>query len=253
MRTDTSDRADRSTSARPDPTERARPGPLGPVLRREAGRWWWAPVLAGVAWFIIAWAVLRADVTSLATVGVLVGGMFLIAAVNEAALGGFLAGGWRFAHYLLAGVFVAGAAWAFVRPVDTFFALASALGLILFLQGAMYIVLGIGLRDQSPYWALQVISGVLITALAIWVSVSDQVWNLEARSAFILLWVGFMAVCRGVSDMVIGFTMLGASKHGSRESTETAADGTAPPYIPDQERRSPAGIAQPDAPSTSRA
>lgn len=253
MRTDIPDRADWSSSARPDPTDRPRPGALGPVLRREAGRWWWAPVLAGVAWFIIAWAVLRADVTSLATVGVLVGGMFLIAAVNEAALGGLLTGGWRVAHYLLAGVFVAGSLWAFVRPVDTFFALASALGLILFLQGAMYIALGIGLRDQSPYWGLQVLSGVLITALAIWVSVSDQVWNLGARSAFILLWVGFMAVCRGVSDMVVGFTMLGASKRGVRETSETAADGTAPPHIPAQERRSPAGVTQPDAPSASRA
>ena len=207
--------------------------------------------MAGVAWFIVAWAVLRADVTSLATVGLLVGGMFLVAAANEAAVGNVVTGGWRFAHYVLAGVFVAGAVWAFVRPVDTFFALASVLGLLLFLQGAMYIVLGIALRDTSPYWGLQVFSGVLLTALAIWVSVSDQVWDLLARSAFILLWVALMAVFRGVSDIVVGFTMLGVSKRGSEEHTGRRAGGTAP-SIPDQQRRTPAAATQPDAPSASR-
>jgi uncharacterized membrane protein HdeD (DUF308 family) len=250
MRTDIPDRRGSTTLDSRDRTDRPPLGRLEPVLRREAGRWWWLPLLAGGAWFVIAWAVLRADVTSLVTVGVLVGGMFLVAAVNEAALGGLLTGGWRVAHYALAFVFVAGAAWAFVRPVNTFFALASVLGLLLFLQGAMYTVLGIALRDLSPYWALQVLTGLLITALAIWVSVSDQVWDLRARSAFILLWVGLMAVFRGVSDMVLAFTMLGFARRDDRGAMEQPADGTAP-QIPGQERRSPAGT-RPEASSGSR-
>jgi uncharacterized membrane protein HdeD (DUF308 family) len=80
------------------------------VLRREAGRWWWAPLVAGVIWFVIAWLVLRMNVTSLATVGVLVGIALVITAVNEAALAALMAGGWKAAHLVLAVVFVLGAA-----------------------------------------------------------------------------------------------------------------------------------------------
>jgi hypothetical protein len=31
----------------------------GPILRREAARWWWAPLVGAVLWFVIAWLVLR--------------------------------------------------------------------------------------------------------------------------------------------------------------------------------------------------
>src|SRR5574341_945379 len=58
------------------------------LLQREAARWWWAPLVAGIIWLLIAWVVLRANVTSLATVGVLVGVVFFVAAVTEGALAG---------------------------------------------------------------------------------------------------------------------------------------------------------------------
>jgi uncharacterized membrane protein HdeD (DUF308 family) len=114
------------------------------------------------------------------------------------------------AHYLLGGIYIAGAVWAFARPIDTFFALASVLGLILLLQGWLYIVRGIAARDLSPYWSLELLSGVLLSLLGLWVSVSDRVFDLAGRTAFILLWVGFMALFRGVSDIVLAFTMLSA-------------------------------------------
>src|SRR5689334_1349334 len=94
-------------------------GPVSRVLRREAGRWWWLPLVAGVVWFVIAGLVLRADATSLAIVGVLVGITFLIAAVNETVLAQLMTGGWKVAQYVLAFVFLVGALWSFIRPVDT--------------------------------------------------------------------------------------------------------------------------------------
>jgi uncharacterized membrane protein HdeD (DUF308 family) len=199
--------------------------PLGRLLRREAGRWWWVPLVAGVSWLIIAWVVLRADVTSLAAVGVLVGMAFLLAAANEAAIAGFASRGWRVAHYLSAAVLVLGAAWAFVRPIDTFFALASVLGLILLLQGALYTVRGIALRDVSPYWSLELLSGVLLTLLGIWVSVSDRVFDLAGRTAFILLWVGLMALFRGFSDIVLAFSMLWVARRGDGSAPDRRSGG----------------------------
>jgi len=183
-------------------------GPLlGRVLQREAARWWWAPLVAAAAWFVIAWLVLRMNATSLTTVGLLLGAAFLLAAINEGALGMMMRGGWAILHYALAGIFVLGALWAFVRPVNSFFALASVLGLLLFLQGIFTLTRGLALREESSYWWLDVVGGGLLTALAIWVSTSDRAWGLADRAVFILVWVGFMAIFRGVSDVALAFSL----------------------------------------------
>jgi len=182
-------------------------GRMSRQLKRGADRWWWAPLVIGVLWFVIAWLVLRANYTSLATVGVLVGVVFLVSAVGESALAWLTPGGWAAVHVILAVVFVLGALWSFVRPINTFFALVSVLGLLLFLQGAFYIARAVAMRDVSPYWGLTLGSGILIAVLGIWVSASDRVWTLSNRAAFILLWVGFMAIFRGVSDIVLAFEL----------------------------------------------
>ena len=218
-----------------DWTDTPEPGGFGlRVLRREAGRWWWVPLLAAVIWFVIAWLVLRADVTSLATVGVLVGIALLIAAVNEATLAWFVPGGWKVVQYVLTVVFLLGAVWAFVRPIDTFFALASVLGLILLLQGAYCIAQGVALRMVSPFWWLQLVSGVLLALLGFWVSVSDRIFNLQGRTVFILLWVGFMALFRAFSGIALAFSMLWFAKRGSGEP-DSPAEGT-PRRIPVTEK-----------------
>ena len=209
-----------------------RPGGLGRLLQRQAARWWWVPLVAGVVWFILAWLVLRADYTSLATVGMLVGVAFLIAGINEGALAGVMRGGWGVLHGALAVILVLGAVWAFVRPVNTFFALASVLGLLLFLEGVLTLTRGIALRDESPYWWLDLVAGGLLTLLAIWVSTSDRVWDLAGRATFILLWVGFLAIFRGFSDIVMAFTLRRFAR-GDGE-LEVGAGGAAP--LPEQER-----------------
>src|SRR6478672_4138180 len=88
------------------------------VLQREVAHWWWLPLAGALVWFLIAWLVLRANYSSLATVGVLVGVAFVIAALNEAALAALMRGGWAALHIVLAVGFVLGAVWAFVRPVN---------------------------------------------------------------------------------------------------------------------------------------
>ncbi|MGZ4602008.1 MAG: hypothetical protein ACXV0U_00240 [Kineosporiaceae bacterium] len=112
------------------------PDQVGSVLRREAGRWWWLPLVTGIAWLVVGWAVLRANVTSLKTVGVLVGLVFLGLALTEILLAWVFRSGWRVMHGRLAALFLLGAVWSFVRPVNTFFALASVLGLLVLVQGS---------------------------------------------------------------------------------------------------------------------
>jgi uncharacterized membrane protein HdeD (DUF308 family) len=177
------------------------------MMAARAARYWWVVLLGGIAWLVIAWIVLRMDLRSLVAVGVVIGVLFLVSAVNEAALAGVMNGGWRFLHYGMAAVFLLGAIWAFVRPVDTFFALASVLGLILILQGVFEIVRALGSRAENRYWWMGLVTGVLLLLLAFWVSSSDRDFALGRRAVLILLWVGFMALFRGISEILLAFGM----------------------------------------------
>ena len=184
----------------------------GRMLVRETTRYWWVVLLAGIAWLVVAWLVLRANVTSLTTVGVLLGVVFVAAGISDIGLASVLGGGWKVLYYIMAVIFLLAGLWAFIRPIDTFFALVSVLGLVLLFYGAFEIVRGIASRDENPYWWLGLVTGVLLILLAFWVSGSDRVYNLQARTFLILFWVGLMALIRGISAIVLAFSMRGAGR-----------------------------------------
>ena len=94
------------------------------LIAREAARYWWVFLVSGILWLLIAWLVLRMNQTSIAAVGVLLGVLFLLAAINEAGAAALVPGGWKVWHYIMAVIFFLGALWGFIRPVNTFFALA---------------------------------------------------------------------------------------------------------------------------------
>ena len=171
------------------------------LIAREGARFWWLFLVSGILWLLIAWEVLRLNSTSIATVGVLLGVVFLVAGVNEVGMAALAPGGWRVWHYLMAGIFLLGGLWGFIRPVNTFFALASVLGLILVFYGAFEVVRGVVSRAVNPYWWVSLVSGILLVLLAFWVSGSDRVFALAQRTYLILFWVGFLALFRGSPDL----------------------------------------------------
>jgi len=179
----------------------------GRVLLREGTRYWWVLLISGIAWLVVAWLVLRANVTSLTTVGILLGILFIAAGINEVVFAGLVTGGWKFLHYAMGVIFLLGGLWAFIRPVNTFFALASVLGLILLFYGAFEIVRGVASRDENRYWWVGLITGILLILLAFWVSSSDREFNLANRTFLILFWVGFMALIRGFSQIMLAFSV----------------------------------------------
>lgn len=184
----------------------------GRMLVRETTKYWWVVLLAGIAWLVVGWVVLRADLTSLTTVGVLLGVVFVVAGISDIGLASVLGGGWKVLYYIMAVIFLLAGLWAFIRPINTFFALVSVLGLVLLFYGAFEIVRGIASRDESPYWWLGLVTGVLLILLAFWVSGSDRVYNLQARTFLILFWVGLMALIRGISAIVLAFSMRSAGR-----------------------------------------
>ena len=187
----------------------------GRMIVREGARYWWVFLLTGIAWLLIAWLVLRMDITSIAAVGVLLGVVFLFASVNEVGLGSLMSGGWKILHYVMALIFFIGGLWSLVRPVDSFFALASVLGLILIFYGTFEIARAFSSRDVNPYWWIGLVTGILLLLLAFWVSGSDRVYALAQRSYLILFWVGFMALFKGITQVVMAFGIRHAGKVAS--------------------------------------
>jgi uncharacterized membrane protein HdeD (DUF308 family) len=182
------------------------------MIVREGARNWWVFLLTGIAWLVVGWVVLRMNVTSLATVGILLGIVFIAAGVNEAGLGSMLSGGWKVWYYVMAFIFFLAGIWALIDPIDTFFALASVLGLVLVLYGTFEIIRSIASRGVNPYWGFGLAAGILLIVLAFWVSGSDRVYALAQRTYLILFWVGLFALFKGFSQIMLAFTVRHAGK-----------------------------------------
>jgi uncharacterized membrane protein HdeD (DUF308 family) len=161
---------------------------------------WWLFLITGIAWVIIALVVLRFDTTSLATVGALLGVVFLLAGLNEF-MTWTVRRTWRWAHLVLGVVFLIGAISAFATPYSAFWALASILGFLLVLKGSLDIVASAMTKDVNELWGLGLLTGILELILGFWAS--QQFF--PNRAALILIWVGFMALFRGVSEIVLAF------------------------------------------------
>jgi uncharacterized membrane protein HdeD (DUF308 family) len=185
----------------------------GRGIVREGARYWWVLLVSGIVWLLISWIVLRADETSVATVGVLIGVVFLLAAANEVTVASLIPGGWKIWHYVMAFIFFLGGLWGLITPIETFFALASVLGLILVFYGVFEIARALATRAMNPYWWVGLITGVLLLLLAFWVSGSDRAYALAQRSYLILFWVGFFALFKGIMQIMLAFGV----RHGGKE------------------------------------
>jgi uncharacterized membrane protein HdeD (DUF308 family) len=168
-------------------------------LARLAGPWWMF-LLTGIAWLILSWIALRFNPASIPTVGVLLGVYFLVATINEFFIASVMPN-WRWLHILMGIIFAFGAGWSFVQPYNAFWALASILGLLLIFQGTFYIITSVGTREVNSTWWLGLVVGILEILLGFWASQQYR----PVQGALLLIWVGFFALFRGISEIVIAF------------------------------------------------
>jgi len=168
-------------------------------LSRLAGPWWMF-LLTGIAWLIIAWVVLRFTPASVATVGVLLGVLFLVAMINEFFIASVLPG-WRWLHVVMGVIFAFGAGWSFAQPYNAFWTLASILGLLLIFRGTLDIITSVSTREVNPTWWLGLVVGILEILLGFWAAQQYR----PVQGALLLIWVGFFAIFRGISEIVVAF------------------------------------------------
>jgi uncharacterized membrane protein HdeD (DUF308 family) len=180
--------------------------------RTRAGLWrlagpWWMFLITGLAWLIIAWVTLRFTPASITTVGVLMGILFLFALFNEILIAS-VRSSWRWLHIVMAVLFAFGTGWAFARPYDAFWTLASILGLLLILRGTLDIVTSAETRQFNSLWWLGMVVGILEILIGFWAAQQ----YLRVQGALLLLWVGLFALFRGISEIVVAFELRHAQR-----------------------------------------
>lgn len=181
-------------------------GRIETVLDQMAGPWWMF-LATGLGWLLISLIVLRFRLSSVVAVGVLMGLVFLGGWLSELLIASIRVR-WRWAHVLMAILFLFAACWSFASPFGAFWALAMIFGLLLIVRGSFDMATSISTREINPAWWLGMIAGVLEILLGFWVSQQE----FPARALLLILWVGFFALFRGFSDILLSFELRGLER-----------------------------------------
>ncbi|MBV9414126.1 MAG: DUF308 domain-containing protein [Solirubrobacterales bacterium] len=179
--------------------------PLGPSLGPEAAlekvaSYWWVELLLGVCWVVISLVVLKFDQASVTTVGILTGLMFLLFAAQESILAAVdRPRRWLWAIFSV--LLAASGIVALIHPTATFAGFADILGFVFLLVGVMWMVQAFTERPINNLWWLTLIAGILMTAMAFWIS--GQFFIVRAYT--LLIFVGVWAMTTGIIDIVRAF------------------------------------------------
>jgi uncharacterized membrane protein HdeD (DUF308 family) len=141
-----------------------------------------------------------APAASVATVGILVGLMFLGAGIENIALA-TLDVPMRWAWALFGGAFLVSAVVCLAYPADTFAGLADVLGFLFLLVGVWWMVRAFLERPINPLWWGGLISGILMTTLAFWTSGQFFIH----KAYLLLVFAGIWALMQGVTNIVRAF------------------------------------------------
>lgn len=172
------------------------------ALTRELTSYWWLSLAAGICWIIVAIAILRFDQTSVRTVGLIVGLMFLFAGFQNLALAAAPIP-MRWVWVTFGVLLVIGGIVSLVNPEDTFAGLADVLSFLFLLVGLWWIVRAFLERAVNQLWWLGLIAGVLMTVLAFWTA-----GRFFIEKAYVLLvFAGIWALLEGLGDIARAFAL----------------------------------------------
>ena len=172
-----------------------------PSVREITGQWWmW--LVAGIAWGVLSLVILQFDAASVTTVGVLVGAMFTLAAVQNFTLTA-LPGATGWVSALFGGLFAVSAVVCFADPSGTFAGMADMLGFLFLLVGVWWMVRAFLEQPVHPLWWVGLIAGILMTVLAFWTAGQFFV----EKAYLLLVLAGIWALMEGVNDITRAFAL----------------------------------------------
>lgn len=174
-------------------------------VREAAGvmsRMWWLSLVTGILWFVIAIVILQMNSASVATVGVIVGAMFLFTGIQQFAISTVVEG-WKWLWVAFGVLFVLAGLWALFNPGATTAALADSLGFLFLLVAIFWVIEAFATRAQNDLWWLGLLSGIIMFVLAFWVAGQF----LFERVYILLVFAGIWAMLQGVTDVIRAFQL----------------------------------------------
>lgn len=167
---------------------------------RKLTDYWWVLLVSGIAWVAASLVILQFNHASMTTVGILVGILFLGAAIENFALATMDVPA-RWAWALFGGLFVVCAVICFVNPTSTFAGLAEMLGFLFLVVGVWWIIRAFVELGTNPLWWLGLLSGILMTILAFWTSGAFFI----QKAYLLLVLAGVWALMQGITSIVRAF------------------------------------------------
>lgn len=189
--------------------------PLDPISSavEQVASYWWVELLLGVLWVVISVVVLKFDQASVTTVGILTGLMFLLFAAQESVLAAIdRPRRWLWAIFSV--LLAASGIVSLIQPTATFAGFADILGFVFLLIGVMWMVQAFNERPINDLWWLTLISGILMTGMAFWVSGQFFV----VRAYTLLIFAGVWAMTAGIVDIVRAFQIREVGRQVGRHS-----------------------------------
>ena len=162
---------------------------------------WWIPLVTGSLWVIFALIVFQFDYTTVSALSILLGTVFMAAALFEAVAAAASHGWWRVVHIGLAIAFAAIGAAAYIHPENTFNALATIFAFYLLLRGIFDIIVSLYARPAELWW-VGLISGVVLILLAFWAA-----GDFGHKAFLLVVWVGASSLANGVVQIVTAFRL----------------------------------------------
>ncbi len=167
---------------------------------QKAGRFWWMWLVLGVLWILIAGVILQFNITSAATVGVLVGVMILFAGIEYVAVSTQVEG-WKWLWMGFGVLLIIAGFIAIVYPTRTFFSVANILGFIFLMIGVFWMIEAFASRDMSDLWWLSLVAGIIMVVMGFWLSGQF----IFAKAETLLIFAGIWALMRGTLSIVTAF------------------------------------------------
>jgi uncharacterized membrane protein HdeD (DUF308 family) len=184
--------------------------PTASGLIERTTRYWWAVLITGIAWIVVAAIVFRFDYASVKAVSILFGVIAIVVGVSELFTAMFTRGWWRIFAALFGVAFVVVGVVAFFKPGGTFVGLAAVISFYFVLAGSWNLVTALWTRPEDEAWWVQALTGLIELGLGFWAA---GYWS---RSATLLIaFVGAIALLRGINEIVLAFRLYQVHSHAA--------------------------------------
>jgi uncharacterized membrane protein HdeD (DUF308 family) len=166
----------------------------------EIAKFWWVELLLGIIWIIVSLVILQFDEASIATMGIIIGVLFLVVGLQQFFIA-YIAEGWKWLWVIFGVIFVLAGIVALAYPKNTFAAIADMLGFLFLLVGVFWIIEALATKDANELWWLGLVAGILMIMLAFWAA--GQFFMTKAYT--LLVFAGIWLLLQGIFDIIKAF------------------------------------------------